>query len=185
MSTAASYLMGPIGRQGKFERHTAATRWISFEQAADLISQTTTKIGQQRDLTILRAAKEAFEKLPYADRPATCKEDWKNRPMPRRSAKISLEISYDDGAMRRIRNGFLPKEMEDKWFAWFDDPVLHVHRSWTGFCIYQITFVPDREGWRATFASVNRDQKQYTGTSDRMDRQEISTLIDHLLVHAD
>jgi hypothetical protein len=107
ISTTTFYLMGPLGRQGKLEKEITTTRWINFEKAPDLISQSTNKIGRERDLLVLRAAKEAFEKLPEADRPATCKEDWKTLPMPRRKRKIRLNITYDAGTMKRIRKGFV------------------------------------------------------------------------------
>ena len=181
--TTAFYLMEPLGRQGKLEKEITTTRWINFEKASDLITRSTNKIGRERDLAVLRAAKEAFEKLPDADRPATCKEDWKTLPMPRLRRKIALNITYDADAMKRIRKGFLPVVMEDKWFAWFEEPILHLHRSWTGFCIYEVNFIPDRDGWRANFASVNRDAKQYTCADDDMERQEILGLIDRLLLH--
>jgi hypothetical protein len=111
---------------------------------------------------VLRDAREAFEKLPYDDRPATCKEDWKTRPMPRRRTKIVLDISYNADAMTRIRKGFLPTDMGDKWFVWFEEPVLYLHRSWTGFCVYEVNFVPDRQGWRATFALVSIETRSNT-----------------------
>jgi hypothetical protein len=104
--------------------------------------------------------------------------------MPRRRTKIALDIPYNSDAMMRIRKGFLPTDMDDKWFSWFEEPVLHLHRSWTGFCIYEVNFVPDRQGWRATFALLNRDPQQYTCADDDTERREISGLIDLLLVHA-
>lgn len=149
-STTAFYLMEPIGRQEKLKKGTATTRWDTFEGALYLISQTKVIGGQSSDLAILRAAKEVFGKLPYADRPATRQEDWKMgwkiQPMPWRRTKILLDIPYDDGVMTRIRKGFIPSDMQEKWFAWFDQPILHLHRSWTGFCIYQVSFVSDGGG---------------------------------------
>lgn len=182
-STTAFYLMSPIGRQGKFGKETINTGWIGFEEAPDLIFQTTSKIGCDRDLEVLRAAREIFDKLPYADRPATCKEDWKTRPLPKLRTTIALDAPYDSDAMTRIRKGFLPKVMEEKWFAWFDEPTLHLHRSWTGSCIYQVNFASSGDGWQATAALVNRNPKQYSCVDDDEDRQTISELIDGLLVN--
>jgi ADP-ribose pyrophosphatase YjhB (NUDIX family) len=181
-STIAFYLMEPIGRQGKSEKGTATTRWVTFEGALDLISQTKINANRSGDLAVLRAAKEVFKKLPYADRPPTRQEDWQTQPMPWRRTKIVLDIPYDDGAMTLIRKGHLPTDMEEKWFAWFDQPVLHLHRSWTGFCIYQVSFVSDGGGWRASSALVNRNSKQYSCTNDDEDRKIISQLIDGLFV---
>jgi len=35
--------------------------------------------------------------------------------------------------------------MDDKWAMFLEGNVLHLHRSWTGICIYQVTF-ERREG---------------------------------------
>jgi hypothetical protein len=56
-STSTFYLMGPLGQQAKLSKK-ASTRWISFEQASDLISQRNDQLA--RDLAVLRAAEGAF-----------------------------------------------------------------------------------------------------------------------------
>jgi 8-oxo-dGTP pyrophosphatase MutT (NUDIX family) len=182
-STSAFFIAGPVGKQGRFSDETAATRWVSFDDALALIGQTTTSTGRNRDLAILRAAREVHARMAWSKRPATCKEDWNTRPLPRKRTEIALDLHYDAGAMARIRKGFLPAMMEEKWFVWFDSPVLHLHRSWTGICIYQVRFQPDGDGWRATSAKVNRNPGQYTETDDETDRRLIADLVDGLLVH--
>jgi len=178
----AFYLMEPIGHQGKFKEETAATKWVDLRDAADLISQTKTKFGRERDLAVLIAAIGAFDALSYADRPGTCKEDWNTLPMPIRRKKIALNLRYSQGAMSRIRKGFCPWEMNQHWFAWFEESVLYLHRSWTGFCIYEVNFVFDGEGWRANSAIVNRDSKQWSSKYEGY-RKEIERLIEVLLVN--
>lgn len=182
-STTAFYLVGPIGRRRKIGKETANTRWVGFDEARELISKTESAEGRRRDWEALQAAKEIFDKLPYTGRPATCKDDWKTHPLPRLRKRIALDLIYDDNAMARITRGFLPAAMEDKWFAWFEEPILHFHRSWTGFCLYQVNFVREREGWRAAFAFVNRNAKQYGCEDDEEDRRLIPNLIDSLLVN--
>ncbi|MFN4014221.1 MAG: NUDIX domain-containing protein [Reyranella sp.] len=181
-STTFFYLMEPIGSQGKYVRETTATRWVSVDEARGLIAETTTAVGRERDLSVLRAAVEVFDKLPFIDRPATCKEDWRTLPMPKQRTTIALDLRYGAEEMHRIRKGFLPTSMDDKWFIWFDDPVLHLHRSWTGYTNYRVQFVPDGDGWRATSAVVNRNSKQYGGKDDEEDRKNIAAYIDDLLV---
>lgn len=105
-------------------------------------------------------------------------------PLPRERTEITLDLRYGDAAMAGVRKGLLPTVMEEKWFAWFEEPILHLHRSWTGACIYQIRFAPDGDGWRAVSAMVNRDQEQYTETNDDADRRIIAELIAELMVNA-
>ncbi len=83
-STTAFFLMGPLGKQGKAGAETATTRWVGFDEAAGLIGQTTSKAGRARDLAVLRAAEAAMAALPWARRPACCREDWKTKPLPKR-----------------------------------------------------------------------------------------------------
>lgn len=182
-ASSAFFLAGPLGKQGKPTDETSATRWVDVEKAADLISQTNSKAGRDRDRAILRAARDVLERQPSERRPATCKEDWKTEPFSRKRTEIALDLPFDDAAMSWIRKGFLPIVMEERWFAWFDGPVLHLHRSWTGHCIFQIRFRQEENGWRAISAQVNRNPDQYGQTDDDADRRLIAELIDGLLVN--
>lgn len=59
-STTAYFLMAPVGDQGRFTTETAQTRWVSAEEAADLIARTTSAKGRDRDLAVLAAAQPAI-----------------------------------------------------------------------------------------------------------------------------
>jgi len=78
--------------------------------------------------------------------------------------------------------GFLPREMEDKWFLFFENDTLFCHRSWTGFCIYEIHFVRDVNSLRATHAEVNRNTDQYLNTDDEKEASLIYSLIQNFLL---
>jgi 8-oxo-dGTP pyrophosphatase MutT (NUDIX family) len=182
-STTSFYLMEPVGGQGKYSKETGATRWVTVDEARRLIAETSITVGRERDLSVLCAAVEVFDKLPFIDRPATCREDWKTLPMPKQRKTIALDLRYGAEEMHRIRKGFFPTSMDDKWFIWFDDLVLHLHRSWTGYTNYRVQFVSDGDGWRATAAVLNRNSKQYGGKDDEEDRQNIACCIDELLVN--
>lgn len=108
--------------------------------------------------------------------------DWATQPMPEKYACIPLnrELSADDRKM--MRAGVIPEQMEDKWFVFFKDDVLHFHRSWTGYCIYELQFRRLDTGWLASEFTVNRDPNQYTETNDENDRKMLSFLIDVLLL---
>ncbi|WP_209442229.1 NUDIX hydrolase [Neoroseomonas oryzicola] len=53
------FLMVPAGAPGKFDKETASIRWATFDEAADLIAQTTNAKGRERDLAVLAAARAA------------------------------------------------------------------------------------------------------------------------------
>lgn len=178
----ACYLMEPVGSRPIFKRQKNVTRWLSFEEAASLVAEAKDSNERNYASATLRAVEKAFWTLSDVDRPATCQEDWQTKPMPTRRKRITLDIHYDNKAMARIRKGFLPVEMEDHWFAWFEDPFLYLHRSWTGFCIYQVNFERDAEGWIARYALVNRDLTQYTSMSDDDEVRTLREGIDLLLL---
>ena len=108
--------------------------------------------------------------------------DWKTEPLPAKHTTIALDRLFPSGDMDRIRAGFIPEWMEEKWFIYWRDDALYFHRSWTGFCIYVVRFVREGEAWRMVRADVNRDYEQYQMEDDEEDVALIHNLIDgHLL----
>jgi len=72
--------------------------------------------------------------------------------------------------------------MEDKWFIFLEDDVLYLHRSWTGFCIYQVSFKKDGAQYRVVEALINRDPSQGSATDDGYDVDLLNYLIDEFLL---
>jgi len=55
-----------------------------------------------------------------------------------------------------------------------DGPTLFAHRSWTGYCIYQIDFKDNNNH----IVRVNRDPEQYKCASVEEDRESLNKLLD-------
>ncbi len=108
--------------------------------------------------------------------------DWKTLELPERRTTIALDRRFSADEMERLRRGFIPEEMEDKWFIFLEDDRLYFHRSWTGICIYVVRLVPDGDGRRMVEAEVNREPTQYTQTDDEQDAATIGSLIDLFLL---
>jgi hypothetical protein len=72
--------------------------------------------------------------------------------------------------------------MEHKWFILLEDDVLYVHRSWTGFCIYQLSLAKDGANYTVAEVFANRDPSQYSATDDVYDEKLLAFLIDNLLL---
>jgi len=102
--------------------------------------------------------------------------------MPRQRAQLLLDRSFSTEEMDRIRRGFIPEAMEQKWFIFFERNRLYVHRSWTGYCIYIAHFKKNPGGYVLSGAEVNRDPKQYDETDDAYDGRLLSWLIDGALL---
>ncbi len=184
-SSTGFFVLGAVGRPGKYSARTAATRWVDLDGAEDLIRQSWHPVARERDLAVLAALRDWLARSTWDDRAPACAADWDIHPLPKQRRKLPLDRTYDARAAARIIKGFIPAEMEQKWFAWFDGTVLHLHRSWTGNCIYRVAFVPDPVGLRAVFAWANRDPAQFTETDDAADATQVIALIDDLFIHAE
>ena len=77
--------------------------------------------------------------------------------------------------------GFLPMEMEDKWFIYAENYSVRFHRSWTGICIYTAEFEPCETGVNLVEAWVCRDPELYSETDLDEDRENLYKLIDVLI----
>lgn len=106
-------------------------------------------------------------------------------PLPERHRTLEIAIRLNAEQAARVRRGYIPVAMEEKWFAYYEDDVLYQHRSWTGYLIFVTTFVPEGDGLRATRVVVNQDPRQYSETDEREIRQSVETLILSLAKAAD
>jgi hypothetical protein len=107
--------------------------------------------------------------------------DWKANPLPDRSVVLQVEHIFSADEMAGIQRGFIPREMEDKWFIFYEDGWLFCHRSWTGNCIYQARFAEVEGGFKVTELRANRDDSQYTETDDTRDVQMFLALLRNFL----
>ena len=102
---------------------------------------------------------------------------WVRQPLPPQQRTLAIDVRLDANQAERLRRGFIPKAMEQKWFAYFEDGVLYQHRSWTGMLIFVTPFRPDGLGLRATRTLVNQDPEQYSVTDEQELRQMVEGLI--------
>ena len=109
--------------------------------------------------------------------------DWRTKALPSKRITIRLDRTFSPLEMKHIRRGFVPGQMEDKWFIYWKDDTLFFHKSWTGTCIYVVRFVSEGDSCRMIESDVNRDPEQYTETSDERDAEMISDLVDWNLLH--
>jgi hypothetical protein len=110
------------------------------------------------------------------------KGDWKSQELPEKKAIIRVERRFSATEVAGLRHGLIPEEMEDKWFIYCDDDVLHFHRSWTGFEIFRVHLAPSGDEWEISSVEVNREFAQYEATDDEYDARLILYLIDVLLL---
>ncbi|MBI5593112.1 MAG: hypothetical protein HY881_21815 [Deltaproteobacteria bacterium] len=110
------------------------------------------------------------------------RESWQILPPPDIRVDLGFAESYTLEEFDRIKRGLIPREMEDKWFVFFEEPWLYFHRSWTGVCIYGARFESSANGVSVVESWVSRDTKYFKGTCTDYDRLILSFLIDAFLL---
>lgn len=109
--------------------------------------------------------------------------DWKTEKMPDEVGSLDFRKVYSPQEFERIRLGLTPKEMEDKWFIYYENQTLNIHRSWTGYHIYQIAIqCQEDKTCKVIQTLVNRNIAQYNQQNDEYDILLIDYLIDRLLL---
>jgi hypothetical protein len=109
---------------------------------------------------------------------AATRGDWKTTPLPAARKAIPFDRSYTAEEFAWVKEGLVPECMEDKWFVFYEEPWLYFHRSWTGYCVYQLRFEPADSGARVAEVWVSRDAEQYRETDDTRDALLLAVLLD-------
>lgn len=110
------------------------------------------------------------------DQDLATKESWKTHPMPERREQLAFDRIFTPEEFAKIRVGHIPQEMEDKWFVFFEEDVLYFHRSWTGYCIFQLKLEEAGKGWHVVEAWVSRDRSQYKSRDAEEDLELLTQL---------
>lgn len=74
---------------------------------------------------------------------------WNHEPFIEGIA-LPLQATFDEALFDRMTHGLIPVQMEDKWFAFYEQPYLYLHRSWTGLPTYRLRFQRVGSGAKVT-----------------------------------
>ena len=113
---------------------------------------------------------------------AATSKDWKIKPLPKKRSLIPVDRQFTSGEMNRIKRGFIPTVMEEKWFVFFKSNRLYFHRSWTGYGVFVAHFKLRQQGFVLHLIEANRDSRQYTEQDDAYDAKLVSDIIDNFLL---
>ncbi len=103
-------------------------------------------------------------------------------PLSETRATLDFKRTFSQGETACLRQGFVPRDMDDRWFIFLEDDWLYFHRSWTGFCVFQVRLEPAGDGYTVAETWACRDPEQYRWTSDSSDVAQLNRLINHLLL---
>jgi hypothetical protein len=84
------------------------------------------------------------------DMPASS-ASWKRIPFTD-GVSIPYRAAFDADQFARLKTGLIPRVMEDKWFIYYEEPHLFLHRSWTGLPVYRLTLKNVSNGVEVTEA---------------------------------
>ena len=108
--------------------------------------------------------------------------DWETHELPAERDGISIGKMFTCAEMELVRRGYVPEAMEDKWFIYWENNTLYLHRSWTGFCIFVVRFQEEHDGYLMRDADVNQNPEQYSQTSHDENLRLLCTAVDVLLL---
>ena len=86
------------------------------------------------------ASSTSWKRIPFTD----------GVPLPYRAA-------FDVDRFARLKAGLIPRVMENKWFIYYEEPHLFLHRSWTGLPVYRLTLKNLSNGAEVTEALRSTD----------------------------
>jgi len=108
-------------------------------------------------------------------------ESWKRVPF---SGGVALPYAsaFTCEELKQLQLGIVPREMEDKWFIYFDVPHLFFHRSWTGQPVYRVTL--NLQGTRAEVSEAlwATDLAEQGKSTRQYEAQLLDFLVSNLLL---
>ena len=103
-------------------------------------------------------------------------------PMPEAHRLLAYSRQFTQEEYEQIQYGYIPQQMEDKWFIYFENNKLNFHRSWTGNCIYILEIEQSEGRIYISKAIVNADPKEYKVGNDEKEKCILDYLIDRLIL---
>ena len=120
---------------------------------------------------------ESEDPMPPKREKAT-KDSWRSRrDMPSRYEDFYLGLEITSAEKEILEYGHIPMEMEDHWYMYYEDDVIHYHRSWTGYCMFEAKVEPCEDHYIVSECRVNRYPGHNRGTDVEYDKYWLAQLI--------
>ena len=103
------------------------------------------------------------------------RDDWEIFDMPEKHDTFTIKNKFSKEQIENLSYGHIPDEMEDRWFSYMEDNKMYIHRSWSGICVYVLSF---RKHSKKIDVTVNRDPEQYSCTDNDEDTEILQQLLD-------
>jgi|HubBroStandDraft_6_1064221.scaffolds.fasta_scaffold503226_1 hypothetical protein len=106
---------------------------------------------------------------------------WKHTPF-REGKPIPYRATWSDVEFTSIRAGLIPAQMEDKWFIYYDEPHLFLHRSWSGQPVYRLAIVQGNKGFEVAESLWSTELASARGADSDYQAKLLDFLISNLLL---
>ena len=102
----------------------------------------------------------------------------KKLDFPKSRASLGFFGSYNHQEASKLMQGFLPQDMDDKWYIYYENGWLYFLRSWSGATIFALCLGGTSDGVRVIDSWVNREPDQFNSQDTSDDRRLLSDIID-------
>jgi hypothetical protein len=108
-----------------------------------------------------------------------CSTSWKCEPF-KEGLPLPYQATFNCEQFARLKTGLIPLEMEDKWFIYYEEPYLFLHRSWTGMPVYRLTFRGISDGAEVTEALWSKEIADRVSSSSDYEVRLLDFLVSNL-----
>lgn len=106
---------------------------------------------------------------------------WKREPI-NEGVPVPYQASFDREQLARLKAGLIPNRMEDKWFIYYEEPYLFLHRSWTGAAVFRLTLKDMANGADVTEALWAKHLAEVSELSHEYQARLLDFLVSNLLL---
>jgi hypothetical protein len=106
---------------------------------------------------------------------------WSHTPF-REGKPVPYRATWADAEFTRIRAGLIPTQMEDKWFIYYEEPHLFLHRSWSGQPVYRLAITESPQGFEVTESLWSIELASARGADSDYQAKLLDFLISNLLL---
>jgi len=112
------------------------------------------------------------------------KESWENYPIdtPKR---IKVDLIFTQPQFEELIKGLIPRQMENKWFIYYEDEWIYFHRSWTGFGVYKAKLEKNGSNYLISEFWVEINTVKYRSVNDSSEIENFIHLITVGLLNED
>ena len=142
---------------------------------------------RERDCLEAHGSEEVAPIKPTHDMVEVCNnaskatgDSWRIESMPDATVRLEVDRIFTQEEYQYLQRGQIPRDMDDRWFTYFENNWLFLHRSWTGHCIYKVHLEPCEEGCKIAEAWSNGDPSQFRALTPESRKKTLLGLLDNL-----